>query len=188
MHRGPEEIRLGLGRIALRLLGFRRTGAEHRRDVEPDILEFDIGHREGTDIAAGAGERDPRRGVGLAALVDHLRGEIGLRLPRKCGERIRPIGEGGHAVGRPVRIEIAQAVADRYAEFVAIDAGQRGQDIDRGMRDQRRVVIGEERAVALQEIEQVWHLLEVGGDIRVVAPQMDIVELDMDDVLDLIAQ
>ena len=58
-------------------------------------------------------------------------------------------------MGSSRRIEEAEAVADPEAELLAIDAGERGRDIDRRMRNQRRVMIGEQRALLLQEVEQV---------------------------------
>src|SRR5262249_21516336 len=44
-------------------------------------------------------------------------------------------------------------------------------------------VVGD-RAVALQEAQQVGHLLQVGGHVRVVTREVRVVELDVDDVLD----
>ena len=42
-----------------------------------------------------------------------------------------------------------------------------------------------QRAVPLEEVQQVRHLLEVGRDIRAVAPEVRVVELQVDHVLDL---
>jgi hypothetical protein len=124
----------------------------------------------------------------LAALVDHLRRQIGRHLAGEERRGIGPVGKGQHAAGGPVGVEAAQAVADRDAELVAIDPGQRGQDIDSGMGDQWCVVFGEECALVVQEVEQVRDLLEIRRDIRVVAPQVHVVELEIDDVLDLIPE
>jgi hypothetical protein len=55
------------------------------------------------------------------------------------------------------------------------------------MGNQRRVMIAADHAVVAHEIEEIWNLLEIGRNIRVVAPQMHIVELNMDDVLDIAA-
>jgi hypothetical protein len=52
------------------------------------------------------------------------------------------------------------------------------------MGDEHRVVLVQHRAVALEEAEQVRHLLEVGQNIRVVLGEIRVVELDEDDVLD----
>ena len=48
-------------------------------------------------------------------------------------------------------------------------------------------MIAGDDAVLLHEAEQNRHLLEIGGDIRVVAPQVHVVERDVDHVLDLVA-
>jgi hypothetical protein len=56
------------------------------------------------------------------------------------------------------------------------------------MRNQRRVVIGEDRALLLKEIQQVGHLFEVGRHVRIIAAQMHIVELDIDYVLDAVGE
>ncbi len=52
------------------------------------------------------------------------------------------------------------------------------------MGDDRRVVVRKQGA-ALQEAEEVRHLLEVRWHIRVVAPEMHIVESDVHDVTNL---
>src|SRR5450755_1546381 len=55
------------------------------------------------------------------------------------------------------------------------------------MRDQRRVMIAAHRAIVLHEVEQVGHLLEVRRHVGIIPPQVDVVELDMHDMLDLVA-
>ena len=47
------------------------------------------------------------------------------------------------------------------------------------------MVVRDERAVVLEEVQEVRHLLEVGRDVRVVAPIVRVVELQIDHVLDL---
>jgi hypothetical protein len=42
--------------------------------------------------------------------------------------------------------------------------------------------------VVFKEFQQVGHLLEVGRDIRTVAAQVNIVELNVDDVFDAIVE
>src|ERR1700730_16666540 len=79
--------------------------------------------------------------------------------------------------------EIENRVTDGYAHLLAIDAGERSQDVDRGVGDERRVMVGEKRALLLQEMQQVGHLLKIRRHVRIVAAQMDIVELNVDDVL-----
>ena len=56
------------------------------------------------------------------------------------------------------------------------------------MRDQRCVMFSKERALVFEEVQQIGHLLEVGGHVRVVAPKVDVVELDVDDVLDTVIE
>src|ERR1700722_6366566 len=55
------------------------------------------------------------------------------------------------------------------------------------MGDERRVMVGEQRSLTLEEIQQARNLLEIGRYVRNVAPQMDVVELQIDDVLELVA-
>ena len=45
---------------------------------------------------------------------------------------------------------------------VGVHAGEVGQDVGRGMRDEDRVVVGEKRAVVPNKVEQVRDLLEIG--------------------------
>jgi hypothetical protein len=46
-------------------------------------------------------------------------------------------------------------------------------------------MVGAQGSLVLKELQQVGHLLQVGRHIWVVAPQVHIVELNVDDVLDL---
>jgi hypothetical protein len=50
--------------------------------------------------------------------------------------------------------------------------------------DQWGVVVGEQRAVVHDEVEQVRHLLQVGRDIWIVPAEVHVIELDVDDVFD----
>jgi hypothetical protein len=50
--------------------------------------------------------------------------------------------------------------------------------------NERSVMVGEEGAVVLEKVEEVGHLLEVGGNVRVITGEMDVVEMYIDDVLD----
>jgi hypothetical protein len=49
-------------------------------------------------------------------------------------------------------------------------------------------MVGQKCSVAFKEVQQIGHLLEVGGHIGVVAAEMDIVELNVDDVFDAVAE
>jgi len=46
---------------------------------------------------------------------------------------------------------------------VGIDAGEDGDNVIRGVRDERRMVVAEQNAIVLDEVQQVGHLLEVRG-------------------------
>src|SRR5262249_54921968 len=56
------------------------------------------------------------------------------------------------------------------------------------MRDQSREVIGADNAALGQEVEQVRHLFEIRRHIRIIAPQVNVVEYDIDDPFDLAAR
>src|SRR4029453_2168076 len=81
--------------------------------------------------------------------------------------------------------EVAVRVRGPLAVPVRVEAGQRAEDPARGMRDQDRVLVVAERPVVAQEVQQVRHLLQVRGDVRPVAEQVRVVELQVDDVLDV---
>jgi hypothetical protein len=49
-------------------------------------------------------------------------------------------------------------------------------------------MVREERALAFQEVEEIKDLLELGRDIRVVASEVDVVELDVDNVLNAVGE
>ena len=150
------------------------------RDVVRNPLELDIGDGESSDVAAGAGERHPRSRRGLAEFIDHLRLAV-------AGQR-RPVQERAVEADAAVRLEVAIAVGNRNSHAVAIDAGLGGENIGRGVRNQRGVMIAADGAVALDEIEQIRHLFEIGRNVRIVAPQMHVVENDMNNVFDLTAR
>ena len=46
-------------------------------------------------------------------------------------------------------------------------------------------MIGHQHAIARDEIQKVGHLFEIGGDVGIVASEVNIVELNVDNVLDL---
>jgi hypothetical protein len=62
--------------------------------------------------------------------------------------------------------------------LLAINAGQRGNDVACRMRDEWRMVVRQKHTVTLKEIEQIRHLFEIGGNVGVVSTEMAIVELD----------
>src|SRR5436305_3630240 len=46
-------------------------------------------------------------------------------------------------------------------------------------------MVGEHNAVIRDEVEKVGHLLQVRGNVRVIASEMNIVELDINHMLDI---
>jgi len=66
---------------------------------------------------------------------------------------------------------------------VAVDTGQGSQDVVGSVRNQHCVMVRVQRAIVADEVEQMWHLLQVGGHVGVVALQVGVVELNVDDVL-----
>ncbi len=89
----------------------------------------------------------------------------------------------GTQVARAVRIEVAEAVANRPTVAIAVDTGQRGQDIGRGVGDERGVVIGEQRAIVLNKVKEMGHLLKIRGNVGIVTGEVGVVELDGDHML-----
>src|ERR1700719_476270 len=47
------------------------------------------------------------------------------------------------------------------------------------------MVIRHQHAIVRDEIQKVGHLFEIGGDVGIVASEVNIVELNVDNVLDL---
>ena len=109
--------------------------------------------------------------------------------------QVRPIGEAGLRLGCAIRAAVFQVAVGggRHAVAGRIDAGKDGDDVVGGVRDERRVMIGKERAILLDEVEQVRHLLKVGryqgrAIACGVALEVRIVEDDGDYVADLPAR
>ena len=68
---------------------------------------------------------------------------------------------------------------------LAIDPGERGDDVVGSVRSERSVVIAGEGAVIHEKVEEMRHLLEVGGNVWIVAGEVDVVELKINYALDL---
>ena len=180
-----DEVGEGLpgGRRDLSCL--RRTGPEHRRDVDRRVLENRIGRAHGSKVTAGPCKRRPGRGGDLPVFVDHLRRKVGLTGPTRIEQRRRPVGKR-HTGPRGARgREVAKAVRHGLPHPVGVDAGERAQDPRGGVRDEDGVVVREQRAVLADKVQQVRHLFEVRGHVRVVAGEVHIVKLDVDHMLDL---
>ena len=191
-------------RVGVQLLVFRRPGPEHLGDVDRGVLQLLVGRGHLADVAAGPGVRHPgRRGDGVRRhrvrrggrrnrRVDHARVGVVAGARRALGveDRVGPVGERARRVGVLGRVVVVGlvAVGDRHAVPVAVQAGERGQDVVAGVRDERRVVVGQERAVAGEEVQQVRYLLQVGRDVRVIPEVVHVVEHERDHVLDAVAQ
>ena len=193
-----EAVRVGSG-----LDGLGRVGAEHGRDVDGRVLEHHVRRREVTDGAAGAGERNPRsrrdpvrratRGHGVG--VSHgRRGVDRIRCRHRrpgVDDRRGPVGERRRGVGdeaAAARVVDVVGVGQRLAVPVAVQTGVDRQAVIGGVGDQRCVRVREHSAVRLEEVEQIRHLLEVGGDVLVVPEEVHVVEDDVDHVLDPVAE
>ena len=111
-----------------------------------------------------------------------------VRVRRGVVHRVGPVGERAGRVGRTVGVVRPVAVRDRHALAVAVQAGERGQQVVRGVRDQWRVVVGQKRAVTGEEVQQVRHHLQVGRDVGVVPEEVHIVERQLDHVLDAVPE
>ena len=144
------------------------------------VLELDVRSRDAADVAAGRGVGDPRRRGGLGPRRATMFGG-----GRSCRRAVfGPVLERRRELRRAVDVEVVVAV-ETASRCGPGTAGERRQDPVGGVRDQDGVVVRHERAVAREEVEQVRHLLEIGRDVRAVAPVVRVVELEIDDVLDL---
>ncbi len=112
----------------------------------------------------------------------------GVRGGRDVERRVGPVGEGNRLVGRPVGVVGLVGVADPHAHAVSVKAGVVGQAVDRGVGDQRGVIVGEHGAVLLDEVEQVGHQLQVRRDVGVVPEEVHVVEGEFDHVGHAVAQ
>jgi hypothetical protein len=122
MDRDAHEVGGRQGAVGDVLVVLSRGRTEDIVDIAGGVLELDIGHREGADIAAGAGKWHPGRRMHLAALIDHLRDGGNAQV-------VGPIGEGAGEI-RAAAVEIKNRIADRHAHLLAVDPRERGQDVD----------------------------------------------------------
>ena len=187
MDADADEVRERLAGIRRDLGSLGRTGTEDGWDVDRRVLEDRVRGRDGAEVTAASGVGNPRCRRDLAVLVDHLRRRVS-RAACRIEERRCPVRERDAGPRRPVGLEVAEAVRNRLPHPIRVDAGQGSQDPGGGVGDQRRVIVCQERSVAADEVEQVRHLLQVGRDVRVVPPEMGVVELHVDHVFDAVAE
>src|SRR5215472_1415611 len=174
------------------ILRLRRARSEYGREVGTGVLDLHVRGSRGAHIAARSGEGHPwRRGVDTVRMI-----RIGWAAEQVIGVveiQVSPIGECGlrlHASCRVFQVIVSRR---RHTMTVRIDAGQDCDDVVRGVRDQRSVMIREKHAIVLDEVEEVRHLLEVGrywgrAIAQGVAFEMGIVEDDRNYVADLPAR
>ena len=145
------------------LAPFRRAGAERLGHVaegtRAGVLELDVRQRDGAEVTACPRERNPRRGRRLLPVGDHVRQCV--IEPGGVVDQVRPVLEGGAESGNLARRLVEVAVRHRHALPVGVQARHCRKDPAGGVRDQDRVVVGEERSVRGEEVEQMRHLLEV---------------------------
>ena len=130
------------------------------------------------DITARACERYPgrrhvvARGGGQGIGLVHGRG-INIRdlvgpIKKRQGEK-----DTRQAASRTKNAEI---VGNEYTVVVRVQAGLGGENVIRCVRNQNRMIAGIERAVLLDEVQQIGHLLQIRRHVRIVAREMDVIE------------
>src|SRR6516162_7505904 len=99
-----------------------------------------------------------------------------------------PVNKRGLENGRGIiLLENAEAVRDRAPMPVAIDARQRRENVVGGVGDERRVMVGAKSALLANEVDQVRHLLKIRRNIWIVAPEMHVIEGDVNNPFDVAA-
>ena len=81
-------------------------------------------------------------------------------------------------------VQVRERVGDAAAELVRVQPRLGAEDSVGGVRDQHRVVVGQQRAVVPHEVVERRDLLDVRRDVRVVPREVDVVELHDDHVPD----
>ena len=175
-------------RIGSQLLHLGRAGAEHVLEVGIDVLELQVGGRDGAEVAARARERHPRRRRrARRPACGHGRG-VGLVRERIRPVRAGPVGERALRQHAPIGLVGLVRIRQPLAVAVAVQAAVVRDRVVGGVPDQRRVVVREHRAVRCDEAGERRHLLEVGEDVRVVSVEVHVVEGDLDHVLDAVRE
>src|SRR6202008_2716364 len=148
-----------------------------------DVFELNIRDRCRSHVATRSCPRNPWRWCILPVRRNHEETWVSRRIHDVC-----PIlKRGGKAVEELAawRIEPAETVSNRLSMFVTVYARLRRDDVIRRVRLQRGMVIGHQHAIARDEIQKVGHLFEIGGDVWIVAGEVNVVELNINYVLDL---
>src|SRR5262245_39101123 len=82
------------------------------------------------------------------------------------------------------RTKHAEVIGNEDAVVIGVKASLGRQDVIRRVRDQNCMIAGVERSILLDKIEQVWLLFEVRRNVGIVASEMLVVELKIDDMFD----
>src|SRR5262244_3939366 len=94
----------------------------------------------------------------------------------------RPTSQPARVAGS-VGVEIPEAVRHRHTHPISIHSREGAQDSGPRVRNDAGVIVGENGALAPDEVQEGGYLLQVGGNVRVVATKVGVVELDVDDSL-----
>ena len=172
-----------VGLIGNRFRGLRRISAKNLLYIEWCSLQHDVGGGKSADVAPGAGERHPWSRYVLARGRGKRKGVVRARRS-DIRHQVSPVEEGRWKQGGAVRSENTEAIRHENSMVVGIKAGLGGEDVVGGMRDENGVIPGIERPILLNKVEQVRHLLQVGGHVGVVTDEVHIVEFYVHDVLD----
>src|SRR5215469_6733557 len=127
------------------LVGTRRNViSKDGGEVGAGVLNLHVCGTRGAHVAAGAGERHPGRGS-----VDAMRmirvGGAAEQVIGPIPAEVRPVREGGLETGGASGVIFLVTVGScGDAVAVGVDAGEHGDDVVRGVRNQRRVMVGKE--------------------------------------------
>ena len=104
------------------------------------IFQFHVGDGHGSHIASCARKGHPRRRRVFTRRGEQIEGGIGDGI-----DDVRPVGEGRRERGSEAiglgRVEIVEAIRNGLAVALAIDAGERGDDVVGSVRDEGSVVV-----------------------------------------------
>ena len=183
MNTDSDEIGERLSGIGFDFLRLHRARAKNRRNVGGSVFQDRIRRRHRSHIAPCARERYPGRWRVMPIGGQHIELRVCGRAGVRVKERVGPVRERNAEVAGPVRIEVAETVAHGHAMTVTIHASQRGEDIGSGVRNKRGVMVGQNRPLAFKKVQQVGHLLEIGRNVGVIADEMRVIELNIDNML-----
>ncbi len=181
----PDKIRERLPGIRHYLDSLRRIRSKNRRNIGGNVFQNGICGRDRAEVASCAGKRHPGCGSVLPVRGQHVERGVGWHGRGRIKQRIGPVGKRDAQVRSAVRVEVPETIAHRHAVAIPVNPGQRGQNVRGCVRNQRRVMIRKQGAIAPDEIQQMGHLFQIGGHIRVVPREVCVIKLNVDHVLNL---